>query len=343
MAELRRDFASDNTAGLTAETLAAITSANPGHSASYGEDAWTGRAADAFRGLFGCDCEVFFVFNGTAANALALSSLCQSYQSVVVGETAHAETDECGAPEFFSNGTKLLPVRTVAGRIEPASLHEVVKRRSDIHYPRPRAVTISNSTELGTVYTPDELAAICRTAHDLGLKVHCDGARFANAVASLGVAPAVLAQQAGIDVLCFGGTKNGVGTGEAVLFFDRAQARDFDYRCKQAGQLASKMRFLAAPWAATLASGSWLNNARHANACAKRIAEGLQAIRGVRLLHPCQANAVFVDLPPAAHDRLAAAGWAYYRFIGGGARFMTSWATTDTAVAELLAAVRAAV
>lgn len=335
----RRDFASDNTAGMTAEALAAITAANAGHVASYGDDPWTARAADAFRALFGCDCEVFFVFNGTAANALALASLCQSYQSVVVPETAHAETDECGAPEFFSNGTKLLPARAPGGRLEPGALREVVERRTDIHYPRPRAVTVSNSTELGTLYDPATLAELCRTAHGLGLRVHCDGARFANAVAALGVPPAELANRAGVDVLCFGGTKNGVGLGEAVIFFDHDAARDFDYRCKQAGQLASKMRFLAAPWAAALASGSWLENARHANACARRLAGALERKPGVRLLHPCQANAVFADLPQAVHDRLAAAGWRYYRFIGGGARFMTSWATTDAAIDELIAAI----
>ncbi len=342
MPQERLDFASDNTAGMTPEALAAMAEANTGHAASYGEDAWTARAADGFRDLFGCACEVFFVFNGTAANSLALAALCQSYQAVVVGETSHAETDECGAPEFFSNGSKLLPVRTEAGRLIPAALREAVERRSDIHYPRPRAVSLSNSTELGTIYAPDDLAALTRMAHDLGLRVHCDGARFANAVAGLDVAPAVLAQQAGIDVLCFGGTKNGIGLGEAVIFFDRNLARDFDYRCKQAGQLASKMRLLAAPWAAALASGSWLSNARHANTCAQRLATRLQRLPGVRLLQPCQANAVFVDLPQPAHDRLAAAGWCYYRFIGGSARFMTSWATTDAAVDELAAAVAAA-
>jgi threonine aldolase len=342
MPELRRDFASDNTAGMCPEALDALAAANAGHVASYGEDRWTQQAADGFRALFGCDCDVYFTFNGTAANALSLAALCQPYQSVVVAEVAHVETDECGAPEFFSNGAKLLAVRTPDGRLRPADLRHQAERRRDIHYPRPRAASLTNSTELGTLYRPAELAALSAEAHALGMRVHCDGARFANAVAALGVAPAELAWRSGIDVLCFGGTKNGIGLGEAVVFFDRSLSRDFDYRCKQAGQLASKMRFLAAPWAASLASGSWLANARRANACAARLAGLLAAIPGVRILHPVEANVVFCDLPETTHARLEALGWRYYRFIGGGARFMCSWATSDTAIDELAAAVRAA-
>jgi len=188
---------------------------------------------------------VFFVFNGTAANALALATLCQSYHGIVCHELAHVETDECGAPEFFSNGTKLLAVGGAGGKIQPAALEAVVTPRSDLHFPKPKAVTLSQATELGTVYRLDELRALGAAAHRLGLRLHMDGARFANAVVTLGAAPAELTWRAGVDVLSLGGTKLGIPVGEAVVFFDRELAADFPWRCKQAGQLASKMRFLA--------------------------------------------------------------------------------------------------
>ena len=203
--------------------------------------------SDDFRKLFETDCEVFFAFNGTAANSLALSSLCQSYHSVICSETAHVETDECGAPEFFSNGSKLLIARTENGKLTPESIREIALKRQDIHYPKPRVVTLTQATEVGSVYTPEEIRAISATCKELGLNLHMDGARFSNACAFLGCSPADLTWKAGVDVLCFGGTKNGMAVGEAILFFNHKLAEDFDYRCKQAGQLASKMRFLSAP------------------------------------------------------------------------------------------------
>ncbi len=332
----RRQFASDNYAGICPEAMAAMQEANAGHARSYGEDAWTERAADLLRELFETHCEVFFVFNGTAANSLALASCCQSYHSILCYETAHVETDECGAPEFFSNGTKVLLVPGANGKIEPAAIERMVKRRTDIHYPKPRAVSVTQATELGTVYGVDELRAIWARTKALGLRLHMDGARFANAVASLGVAPREITWQAGVDVLCFGGAKNGMALGEAVVFFNRELAAEFDYRCKQAGQLCSKMRFLAAPWVGMLQEGVWLKHARHANQMAALLEQELRAIGDIKFLFPRQANAVFVELPQPVIDGLYAQGWWFYGFIGqGGCRLMCSWDTTEEDVRSL--------
>ncbi|HEX4029844.1 MAG TPA: low specificity L-threonine aldolase [Terracidiphilus sp.] len=322
---LQQQFASDNYAGICPEALQATEAANHGHATAYGDDPWTTRAADAFRKLFQTDCEVYFVFNGTAANSLALASLCQSYHSVICCDQAHVETDECGAPEFFSNGSKLLAAAGVAGRLTPEAVHELATRRQDIHYPKPRAVTITQPTETGRVYTLDELAALSAMCKRHGLYLHMDGARFANACASLGCAPAEMTWRRGVDVLCFGGTKNGMAVGEAVLFFDRALAQDFDRRCKQAGQLASKMRFLSAPWVSMLESGAWLRNATHANECARRFAAQVAGIAGVRVTQPVDANAVFVSAAEETLERMRRRGWRFYTFIGGAARFMFAW------------------
>ena len=273
--DLLQQFASDNYSGICPEAWASMEMANRGHAPAYGNDPWTEAAADAFRDLFETDCEVFFAFNGTAANSLALASLCQSYHAVICCQSAHVETDECGAPEFFSNGSKLLVAESHDGKLTPKAIEELATNRRDIHYPKPRAVTISQSTETGRVYTLEELRALSSACAKHGLRLHMDGARFANACASLGCSPAELTWRSGVDVLCFGGTKNGMAIGEAILFFNRELAEDFDYRCKQAGQLASKMRFLAAPWVGMLDSGAWLRNAEHANAGARYLAVNL--------------------------------------------------------------------
>jgi threonine aldolase len=341
-----RHFASDNYGGICPEAWAAMAEANAGHVPGYGDDRWTAEAADLLRETFETDCEVFFVFNGTSANSLALASLCQSYHSILCHETAHVETDECGAPEFFSNGTKVLTVGGAHGKLEPAGIDHMVRRRADIHYPKPRVVSLTQATELGTVYTVDELKAIWSRAKTHGLRVHMDGARFANAVAALGVRPKEITWQAGVDVLCFGGTKNGMAVGEAVVFFDRALAAEFDYRCKQAGQLASKMRFLAAPWVGMLRGGAWLRHARQANEMAALLEASLVEL-GLELLHPRAANAVFVALPGDAAAQLRAKGWRFYDFIGsGGSRLMCAWDTTPEDVrafaADVAAALRAA-
>ncbi|AMA44352.1 threonine aldolase family protein [Pseudomonas alabamensis] len=336
-----QQFASDNYSGICPEAWAAMEQANLGHERAYGDDQWTQRAADHFRQLFETDCEVFFAFNGTAANSLALASLCQSYHSVICSETAHVETDECGAPEFFSNGSKLLTAGSVGGKLTPESIRDVASKRQDIHYPKPRVVTLTQATEVGTVYRPDELKAISATCKALGLNLHMDGARFSNACAFLGCSPAELTWKSGVDVLCFGGTKNGMAVGEAILFFNHDLAADFDYRCKQAGQLASKMRFLSAPWVGLLEDGAWLRHAQHANQCAQLLGSLVSDIPGVSLMFPVEANGVFLQMPEAALQALRDKGWRFYTFIGsGGARFMCSWDIQVARVQELAADIR---
>lgn len=340
----RYEFASDNTAGICPEAWAALADSNRGFVPSYGNDAWTARAADLIREIFETDCEVFFVFNGTAANSLALASLCQSYHSVVCHEVSHVETDECGAPEFFSNGTKLLTARGDLGRLEARHVEQLIVKRSDVHFPKPRVLSLTQATELGTVYKPGEIRALTDLAHRHGLAVHMDGARFANAVASLGCAPADTTWRAGVDVLCFGGTKNGMSTSEAVVFFKKDLAREFDYRCKQAGQLCSKMRYLSSQWSGVLQDGAWLKHARHANDCARRLEAGLRDVPHFRILMPVEANAVFVEMPAAAAAALRAKGWFFYSFIGPhGYRLMNSWATSPATVDAFVADARAAV
>src|SRR6204780_640784 len=282
--ELLQQFASDNYSGICPEAWEAMETANHGHAAAYGDDPWTARAADAFRELFETDCEVFFAFNGTAANSLVLASLCQSYHAVICCQSSHVETDECGAPEFFSNGSKLLTAESDDGKLTPPAVHMIAPNRQDIHYPKPRPVTISQSTETGRVYPVEQLRALSQECRQHGLRLHMDGARFANVCASLGCSPAELTWKSGVDVLCFGGTKNGMAVGEAILFFDHKLAEDFDYRCKQAGQLSSKMRFLAAPWVGMLESGAWLRNAAHANSSARYLASQISEIEGIRVV-----------------------------------------------------------
>lgn len=330
-----QQFASDNYAGICPDAWAAMELANRGSAAAYGEDDWTRRAADAFRELFQTNCEVFFVFNGTAANALALSTLCQSYHSVICSSSAHVETDECGAPEFFSNGSKLLVAQTANGKLTRQAIHTLANSRSDIHFPKPRVVTVTQPTETGQIYRIEELEAISATCRALGLKLHMDGARFAHACAKIDCSPAEMTWRAGVDVLCFGGTKNGMAVGEAVVFFDREIAREFGYRCKQAGQLAAKMRFLSAPWVGLLESGAWLRNARHANSCATRLASRIEGIPGVELMFPVQANAVFMSAPAPVLAALRERGWSFYTFIGGGARFMFAWDSDPGRVDQL--------
>jgi threonine aldolase len=337
-----QQFASDNYAGICPEALEAMHQANHGSAPAYGEDPWTQRAADAFRTLFETDCEVFFAFNGTAANSLALASLCQSYHSVICSSSAHVETDECGAPEFFSNGSKLLVAQSADGKLTPEAVQALATSRADIHFPKPRVVTITQPTETGQVYTVDEIRALSATCRALGLKLHMDGARFAHACAHLGCAPADITWRAGVDVLCFGGTKNGMAVGEAVLFFDPALAEDFDYRCKQAGQLASKMRFLSAPWVGMLESGAWLRNAQHGNGCAARLAAAIDGLPGIAPMFPVEANALFLTAPEPVLEALRARGWRFYTFIGGGARFMFAWDADVARVDQLATDIRRA-
>jgi threonine aldolase len=333
----RRQFASDNYAGICPEAFEAMARANTGHALSYGDDAWTDRACDLIRELFETDCEIFFTLTGTAANSLVISTLCKPYQSILCHQFAHLETDECGAPEFFSNGSKVLLVPGKNGKLDVNGLDHMVKRRTDIHYPKPRVVSLTQATELGTVYSVGELQAIGSRARELGLKVHMDGARLANALAHLNVAPRQVTWEAGVDVLCLGGSKNGMCIGEAVVFFDKQLAAEFDFRCKQAGQLCSKMRFIAAQWIGVLEGGAWLRNAARANQAAASLANQLADLPGIRFMFPPQANSVFLELPPRAIEQLHAGGWHFYTFIGcGGARLMCSWDTTQEDVNALI-------
>jgi threonine aldolase len=334
-----RQLASDTYAGICPEALRAIAEANHGHASPYGDDPWTARATKLLCELFETDCDVFFVGTGTAANALALAAICEPYHSVLCQADAHIQTDECGAPEFMGGGLKLVPISGEHGKLTPTTIQEAAARRRDVHSSKPRAVSISQATEVGTVYTASEIQSIGDTAHDLGLKLHVDGARFANALATLDLPPRAVSWQAGVDVLCFGGTKNGMAAGDAIIFFDRALATDVAYRCKQAGQLFAKMRFLAAPWVALLESGAWRTNARHANALAKHLETELRAVAGVQVLHPVEANAVFVQFPTGWSDALHARGWQYYS-IADGDRLMCSWDTNEDDIAALVADVR---
>ncbi|HHO76118.1 MAG TPA: low specificity L-threonine aldolase [Deltaproteobacteria bacterium] len=334
---LRRQFASDNYSGICPEAWQAMNEANRGHALPYGEDEYTQKACDMLRDLFETDCDVYFSFNGTAANSLALASLCRSYHSIIGHTSAHVETDECGAPEFFSGGTKILLAGGKDGKIDIDEVERVAGKRTDIHYPKPRVITITQATEFGTVYSVDEIQSIGETARRLGLKVHMDGARFANAAAALNVPPKEMTWKAGVDVLCFGGVKNGSAVGEAIIFFSRDLSFEFDYRCKQAGQLSSKMRFLSAPWIGMLAGDAWLKHARYANGCAKKLEERLRKIEGICVLFPCQANSVFVDMPLEMSSSLREKGWHFYTFIGDkGVRFMCSWDTADEDIDALV-------
>jgi threonine aldolase len=326
-------FASDNYSGMCPEALESMIRANSDYSPAYGEDDYTQKVCDLFREVFECDCEVFFVFNGTAANSLALAALCQSYHSIICHETAHIETDECGATEFASNGSKILLAGGAGGKLDAQEVLKVITRRTDIHYPKPKVISLTQSTELGTVYTLDEIQAIKDVADRYNLRLHMDGARFANALVSLQKKPAQVTWKAGIDVLCLGGVKNGLAVGEAIIFFNRREALDFAYRCKQAGQLASKMRYLSTPWLGLLQDEVWLKNAGHANKMAAYLAQELSGINGLKLKFPVKANAVFVDMPALLIDRLRTDGWRFYTFIGvGGARLMCSWSTTKESI-----------
>lgn len=338
----RYEFSSDNTAAICPEAWAELERANKAAEPSYGNDRWTGRTAELIRGIFDTDCRVFLVSSGTAANALALASICRSHNAIVVHENSHTSVDECGAPEFFTGGSKLVTVAGEGGKLRPGPVEAAIVKRSDPHFPKIRALSLTQATEMGTVYKTAEVSALAAIAHAHGLGVHMDGARFANAVASSGVHPSEITWKAGVDVLSFGGTKNGLGMGEAVVFFNRDLAAEFEYQRKQAGQLASKMRFVAAQWVGLLESGAWQRNAAHANACARRLAAGLAAIPGIAILMPVEANAVFAELPPAVAAALRAKGWFFYPFIGEhGYRFMCSWSTDVTVVDGFVAEVRA--
>lgn len=327
-------FASDNNAGMCPQALAALIEANgAGHANGYGDDEWTARACDLIRAVFESKPEVFFVFNGTAANALALAQLTKSYNAVITHAFSHIEMDEAGAPEFFSGGAKLMLADTPHAKLTPEAVTRLATRQEGLHHVKPAVLSLTQATELGTVYTVDEVRALCVTAKRHALKVHMDGTRIANAIAHLGCAPSDITWRAGVDVLCFGGVKNGLGCGEAIVFFDTSLAREFEWRVKQAGHLNSKMRLVAAPWIGLLQNDTWLANARHANAMAARLADAITRVPGVALMETVEANAVFVDIPPQVQQRLRANGWRFYTFLGEtGCRLMCAWDTTPEVV-----------
>jgi len=332
-----QQFGSDNYAGMCPEVMQAIGNANQHHVGSYGADDVTQAACDKIREFFDTDCEVFFVFNGTAANALALSSLCQSYNSVICQRQAHVDVDECGAPEFFTPGIKLISATGINGKLRPEDIDRLADVETDnFHGHKPGALTLTQATECGTVYTPDEIKALTNCARKFGLHTHMDGARFANAVTSLDCSPADITWKAGVDVLSLGGTKNGLGLGEAVVFFKPELAKDFEWRCKQAGQLCSKMRVLSSQWIGILDGNVWRKNAQHANAMAQRLADGISAATKTSLNYPVEANAVFVDLSEEVTQQLHAKGWHFYQFPGAGSRLMCAWDTLPSTVDSFL-------
>jgi threonine aldolase len=333
-----RHFASDNNAGIYPEVLMAMQEANEGHVAGYGDDRFTLKAQQAICDLFAKECAVFFVSNGTTANCLALSVAVRSYHGVIVHQHSHIETDECNAIGHFIPGAKTIVVGGEVGKIDPDQIRRVIGLQRDVHGSKPSAISLTNATELGTVYQTNEIEEISRLARSLGLFVHVDGARFANAVASIGCSPADLTWRSGVDALSFGGTKNGLGFGEAIVFFEKEFGQEFAYRMKQSGQLASKMRFLSAPWLALLKDGLWLERAREANRMAKRLADKLEPLSGIKLLFPTEANAVFAKIPQPAIDAMHKLDWRFYTDVGpgGGARLMCSWDTTQQDVDDFV-------
>ena len=332
----RHDFASDNTAAICPEAWAELAAANHGGASSYGDDQWTQRVRELVREIFEIDCEVFLVSTGTAANALALAQLCRSFHSIICHENAHIQTDECGAPEFFSGGAKLLPTKGANGKLDLAEVESTIARQAELHAQKPHVISITQATELGTVYTIEEVRAAGEFVRKHGLHLHMDGARFANAIAALNCAPKTISWEAGVDVLCFGGTKNGGAGSELVIFFQKQLAAEFDYRVKQAGQLASKMRFLAAPWIGLLQNDVWLGNAAKANGAGKLLAEKLRAL-GLEIVYPCDANALFVRIADPVADELHRRGWQFYKFIEPDIyRLMCSWSVTEDAIAALV-------
>ncbi|WP_395666226.1 threonine aldolase family protein [Methylocella sp.] len=346
------DFASDNAAGVSAPILDALRGANLGTAPAYGEDAWTERAHRRLEDVFETRLSMFLVATGTAANALALGALCPSFGAAFCHVNAHVAEDECGAPEMFTAGAKLVGVAGGAGKIAPQALAATLKAfpRGPVKQAQPAALSLSQATEAGTAYDPDEIARLAGMAHAAGLGVHMDGARFANALVELGVSPADMSWRAGVDILSFGATKNGALACEAVLVFDPARATTLPFQRKRSGHTLSKGRFLGAQMLAYLEDGHWLDNAHAANARAARLHDGLAAAR-LNLPWPRQANEVFALLPARVDAGLRAAGARYYdwsdRDYGEGrradevfARFVTSFATTEPEVDALLSLVR---
>ena len=338
-----RGFGSDNHAGVHPEILAAVAAANRGHAGAYGADPWTERAEAVFRRHFGPDARAFCVFNGSGANVSAIDALTGPQEAVICTDVAHMHVDECGAPERVA-GTKLLTVANRDGKLDPGELTRWEGRRGDEHQAQPRVVSITQATELGTVYTVEETRAIAEAAHGLGMYLHVDGARLANAAAALGLPLAALTTEAGVDAVSFGGTKNGLLGGDAVVFCRSELGERFAFTRKQLLQLASKMRFVSAQFESLLDGELWLENARHANAMATRLAAAVEPVDGVEITHPVEANAVFARLPRPAIDELQRERPFYvWDEQADEVRWMCAWDTAPEDVDGFAAAVAAAV
>jgi threonine aldolase len=328
----RRTFASDNWAGVHPEVLEAMARANVGHAPAYGADAVTEEAMSLFRDHFGTDAEIYFCFNGTGTNVVGLQTLLRPFEAIVCAEGAHISVDECGAPERFL-GSKLLTVPTPDGKLTPVLASSVVQGVGDEHHVQAKVLSITQSTEVGTVYTVDEISALADWAHSEELLVHLDGARIANAAASLGVDVGAFGRDAGVDVVSFGGTKNGALGAEAVVTFRPESTTSLRFVRKQSMQLSSKMRFVAAQFVALLTDDLWKRSASHANAMAARLGAGASAVSGVTLAYPVQANGVFAVLPPAVTEAMQA-DWPFYVWDEetGVVRWMASFDTTESDV-----------
>lgn len=334
-----RGFASDNYAGIHPEVLTAIAKANGGHQVSYGEDEYTEHLQSVFRAHFGLRAVAYPVFNGTAANVVALQSMTERWEAVVCAASAHIHTDECGAPERIA-GLKLLPVPTPDGKLTPELIDREAWGFGDVHRAQPRIVALTQSTEMGTCYTPEEIRAICIHAHERGMKVYLDGARLANAAATLGLPLRAFTTDAGVDALSFGGTKNGMMVGDAVVVLNPDAARGVPYLRKAGMQLASKMRFVSVQFEALLGTNLWLRNARHSNELAQRLYEAVREIPGVQVTQKVQANVVFAIIPPEVTARLQKR-FRFYTWSEhtGEVRWMTSFDTTPEDVAAFAAAI----
>jgi threonine aldolase len=338
-----RSFASDNNAGVHPEVLQAIATVNQGHVVGYGDDPYTAAAVRKFEQLFGRDIAVFFVFNGTAANCLGLQALTQSYHAVICSEGAHINTDECGAPEKFT-GCKLLPIPTREGKLTVESVSTAYHGIGDQHHVQAKVISITQATEVGTVYRVDEIQALARFAHERNMYLHMDGARIANAAVSLGISLRKLTRDAGVDVLSFGGTKHGALGAEAVVFFDRKLAGDFLYRRKQGMQLASKMRYIAAQMDALLSGKLWQRSAEHANRMARLLEQELSRIPQVEIAYPVEANGIFACIPRRAIDRIKKKYFFYdWNKEQNMVRWMCSFDTTESDVRQFAAFVAQAV
>jgi threonine aldolase len=324
-----KTFASDNYSGVHPEVMNALARANHGHAGSYGNDEYTKRTVDKFKDIFGKDIDVFFVYNGTGANVLGLSSLTQPFHSILCSEHAHILVDESTAPETFT-GCRLVPVPSRQGKISPDELEKKIQRVGDQHHPQPRVVSLSQATEYATVYHPDEVKAISTLAKKNNLYLHMDGARIANAAVYLDQEFSTFTRDAGVDVLSFGGTKNGMMFGEAVIFFNTELAKSFIYRRKQGMQLHSKTRFIAAQFEALLSTDLWKRNAGHANAMAALLAREVSGIKGVTITQPVEANGVFATLPAGIITSLQHENFFYiWNEARSEVRWMCSWDTTE--------------